>query len=105
MAALVIVATQSGNFVWPSMPQWLTFGFIALSTGMVALLLYYRGLKETPVGVATLLELVFPLLAVVIDAVMYKSYLVPVQYFAAGVLLFTLSRVGRLQQGQEISKA
>lgn len=66
---------------------------IALSTGMVALFLYYKGLEKTPVRIATILELAFPLIAVVIDVILYDTVLHPTQYLAAGVLLYAMIRV------------
>lgn len=66
---------------------------IALSTGMVALYLYYRGLQRTEAKLTTFLELVFPCLAVFIDAVLYKSLLAPTQYLAAVVLLFIMTQL------------
>ncbi len=66
---------------------------IALSTGMVALFLYYKGLEKTPVRVATILELAFPLIAVIIDVVLYDSVLHTSQYIAAIVLLFAMIKV------------
>lgn len=86
----------------PDFSQFLRFGFIALSTGMVALLIYYRGLKETPVRVATILELVFPVLAIVIDTFLYKTYLSPTQLFAALVLLFSIWKLSSLQLKHEV---
>jgi drug/metabolite transporter (DMT)-like permease len=98
LAGLVLLVLPLGSFVIPSPSQWLYLVFIALSTGMVALYLYYKGLRKTPVRVSTLLELVFPILAIVIDAVMYKTYLVPIQYISAGVLFFSLSKVVKLDK-------
>jgi drug/metabolite transporter (DMT)-like permease len=66
---------------------------IALSTGMVALFLYYKGLEKTPVRVATILELAFPLLAVIIDVLLYDTVLHSTQYIAAAVLLFAMYKV------------
>lgn len=71
------------------------FAFISISTGMVAIILYYKGLKTTPVHISTLLELVFPVLAVGIDMFLYKTYLVPVQIVAAVILLFALYNVAK----------
>ena len=68
---------------------------IALSTGMVAVYLYYRGLKTTPVMVATILELTFPVLAVFIDIFLYKSVLAPSQYLAALAMLVCMYQVNR----------
>lgn len=81
----------------PDFSQFLRFGFIALSTGMVALLIYYRGLKQTPVRVATILELTFPVLAIIVDAVLYKTFLAPSQLLAAVVLIFSIWRLSSLQ--------
>jgi len=78
--------------------QFLQFVFIALSTGMVALLLYYKGLKTTPVRVSTILELAFPFLAVFIDVALYKTVISPVQIIAAAVLLFAMYKISHMQK-------
>lgn len=95
------LGAQSQIFA-PDFSQYLKFGFIAVSTGMVALLIYYRGLKETPVRVATILELVFPVLAIVIDAVLYKTFLGPTQLIAAAVLMFSIYKLSALQLKNEV---
>ncbi len=77
--------------------QLLRFVAIALSTGMVALYVYYKGLARTKATIATFLELVFPVTAVIIDAVLYKSILLPTQYLAALVLLFTAYKLSTLE--------
>jgi drug/metabolite transporter (DMT)-like permease len=69
---------------------------IALSTGMVALWLYYRGLAKTEAKITTLLELTFPLLAVFIDMVVYKTFLQPTQYMAAAVLVMAMYQVAKV---------
>jgi drug/metabolite transporter (DMT)-like permease len=97
-AGIGLLIWQKSEFLLPSFYQWLNFVVIALSTGMLALYLYYKGLKKTSVNVTTLLELVFPFLAVVIDAVMYKTYLVPTQYLFAVILLYSLSKVVKLEK-------
>lgn len=60
---------------------------IALTTGMAALWVYYRGLRTTPVRVAAIVELAFPATAVVIDYFLYGVALHWSQYLAALVLL------------------
>ena len=62
---------------------------------MVALWLYYKGLQKTQAKISTLLELVFPLLAVVIDAVLYKVVLAPSQYFAGVVLIYSIVNLSK----------
>lgn len=63
---------------------------IAVSTGMAALWVYYRGLRTTPVRVAAIVELAFPATAVVIDYFLYGVALHWSQYLAAVVLLFAM---------------
>lgn len=71
-----------------------TLFLIAFSTGLVALWIYYRGLKQTPVMVATIVELAFPLTAIFIDYFLYDTALAWSQYLAAAVLLFAMYKVG-----------
>lgn len=94
----VFIFGQQSRLSTVTWPQFVQFTFIALSTGMVALLLYYKGLKTTPVRVATILELVFPFLAVFIDVVLYKSVINPIQIIAAVVLLFSMYQITRFQK-------
>jgi drug/metabolite transporter (DMT)-like permease len=81
--------------------QFLRLFIIALSTGMVALWIYYKGLKGTQAKISTILELTFPLVAVFIDMFFYKTFLMPSQYIAAIVLMFVMYRVALLN-GQEV---
>lgn len=74
--------------------------YIALTTGLLAMWIYYKGLKTTEAKVSTILELAFPLLAVFIDAVLYKTILAPTQYLAAVVLFYAIFRVGKLQHSR-----
>ena len=80
----------------PTGGQYVRLLIIALSTGMVALWIYYRGLKHTEAKISTILELVFPLTAVLIDIFLYRTTLAPSQYVAAAVLLFAVYRVAKL---------
>ncbi len=77
---------------------------ISLSTGMVALWIYYKGLATTPARISTLLELTFPMLAVFIDAVLYKTLLAPSQYLAALVLLATMYTIGKQVNTKPVAK-
>ena len=78
---------------------------IALSTGMFALWIYYRGLKTTPVAVSAIVELAFPLTAIIIDYFLYGTVLTLSQYAAAALLLFAMYRVSVLQKGMTGSPA
>lgn len=98
----ILILGKFPTLAFPTISQGLRFVVIALSTGMVALLIYYRGLKKTPVRVSTILELTFPFLAVFIDVVFYHSVLSVSQYVAAVVLLFAMYKITVLQNKHEI---
>jgi len=97
MAFIAVFALGAyASFGAPEVSQFARLLLIALSTGMVALWIYYKGLKHTQVKIATILELFFPLVAVVIDIVLYKNVLEPSQYFAAGILMLAMYMVSTL---------
>lgn len=80
---------------------WQQFGIlflISLSTGMVALWIYYRGLRTTPVYISTIVELAFPVTAVFIDYFLYGTVLTWEQYLAAIILFTAAYRVSTLQR-------
>jgi drug/metabolite transporter (DMT)-like permease len=93
-----LIMGQSASLSQPTVSQYSRFLFIALSTGMVALWLYYRGLKRTEAKITTMLELVFPILAIAIDALMYKTFLAPSQYLAAGLMMYAIYNIAKLQK-------
>ena len=80
------------------MPQFGYFALIAVSTGMVALLIYYKGLARTPVHISTILELTFPFIAILIDMKLYHTVLVPMQWIASMVLVFSIYKIARLRE-------
>jgi drug/metabolite transporter (DMT)-like permease len=85
----------------PTLPQFGLFALIAFSTGMVALLIYYKGLSKTSVHVATILELTFPFIAIFIDRILYKTVLSPSQWIAAFLLVFAIYKIAKLRENIE----
>ncbi len=83
--------------------QLATLVAIAFSTGMVALWVYYKGLSTTPVAISAIVELAFPMTAVLIDFFLYGTTLAASQYVAAVVLLFAMYRVSRLSSASPTS--
>ncbi len=94
----VIIFGKLSATVSLSPTQSLTLIAIALSTGMVALLIYYKGLRNTPVSVSTILELFYPLIAVAIDVAVYHNTLFTSQYLASILLLYSMYRVSKLTE-------
>lgn len=98
MALFIVGVLGYGTSVTQvTMPQLGMFVVIALSTGLVALTIYYKGLSKTPVHISTMLELTFPFIAIIIDMVMYHTVLAVSQYIAALVLSFAIYKIAQLQ--------
>ncbi len=84
-----------------ALPELSQFGFlllIAVSTGMVALLIYYKGLAKTPVHISTILELTFPFIAILLDMIVNNTILSVSQWIAAMVLVFSIYKIARLRE-------
>lgn len=94
---MVFAFGQGKSLTTPTISQYARFLLIAVSTGMVSIVIYYHGLKKVQANVSTLLELVYPLLAVFIDATLYKNFLAPSQYLAGIVLLFAIYKISLIQ--------
>lgn len=84
-----------------AVPNFSQFGWLALiavSTGMVALFIYYKGLAKTPVHISTILELTFPFIAIILDMVVNETVLSVSQWLAAVVLVFSIYQIARLRE-------
>ncbi len=101
---VLFVFGYSNTLSLPTIPQYGLFALIAVTTGMVGLLIYYKGLKRTPVHIATILELTFPFIAILIDMKLYHTQLYVSQWFAALLLVFSMYKIIRIQQKYGISK-
>jgi drug/metabolite transporter (DMT)-like permease len=67
---LLLVLVRGGGELTPAghtNGDWLRLLLLALFPGLIALLLYYRGLRTTPAPVATFAELAFPATALVVN--------------------------------------
>lgn len=97
LVALVVIIFAGGSLATAigaiTLSQLARFAAIALSTGMLALWLYYKGLSRTEAKVSTIIELWFPALAVGIDMLVYGQMLQPIQLLGMGVLLWAARRV------------
>jgi DME family drug/metabolite transporter len=79
----------------PATASWHDEGFIALLalvTGLVALLLYYYGLRRTTASVASVAELSFPVVAIAVGFLAFDATLTSTQL--AGVVLTSLVVLG-----------
>ncbi len=93
----MIIIREVPSLSLPVFSQFARFALIAVSTGMVALLIYYKGLQKIPVTVSTILELTFPFVAILIDAVLYHSFLTAPQWIAAIVLIMSMYKISTIR--------
>lgn len=99
IAFIAMIVFGYGNTLGaPTVGQYGLFVLIALSTGMVGLYVYYTGLKRTSVHISTILELMFPLVAILIDMKLYGNVLATSQWIATMILLFSMYKVARVEQ-------
>jgi len=88
--AFPVFLSIPGTEIAMTSTQWMYIAIIVLSTGSVAVFIYYYGLKHVPATHATLYELFWPLSAVVIDWAAYGKVLAPAQ-IVGGIMLVGVS--------------
>jgi len=66
---LAVIALTQSAFSPPisTATDWLRLALLALISGLLGMVLYYRGLRRTPASIATFAELAFPASALVIN--------------------------------------
>ena len=95
---VLFIFGYGSSLATPTTTQFGLFALIAVSTGMVALLIYYKGLAKTPVHISTILELTFPFIAILLDKIVNHTTLSPVQWLAAFVLVFSIYKITKLRE-------
>lgn len=73
--------------------DWLFLAIIAVTSGVVSLFIYYRGLQVTRASIATIAELGFPLAAVLVNYIFLDAKLSFVQALGMAILLFAIFRL------------
>lgn len=85
--------------------DWLFILIIAVTSGIVSLFIYYKGLAYTKASVATVAELGFPMAAVAVNAVFINQPITSVQVIGmAGLLaaIYFLTGLGRVSEPEKI---
>lgn len=93
--AILIIAFMGnlGSLFALETSQWMGLLAITFSTGMIALLIYYYGLKRTPARVSTIVELTWPASAILIDYFYFGNSLSLTQIFGVGLLALSMYKV------------
>ena len=76
--------------------DWFRLVLLALAPGLIAMLLYYRGLVTTPAPVATFAELAFPETALVVNYVFLDATISAAQFAGLVVLYGTIALLHRM---------
>ncbi|MCE3554061.1 DMT family transporter [Pseudonocardia sp. RS11V-5] len=99
-AAATIVAVQGAPLaVTPG--QLGPLALLALIPGLLALVLYYVGLRDTPAARATLAELAFPATATVLGIAFLGVSPSPTQWIGLLVVVVTITALGLRERGAE----
>jgi len=84
--------------------DWLFIAIIAITSGVVSLFIYYKGLENTKASIATLAELGFPMAAVIINWIFISgSALVWPQLLGMAILLFAIFRLSGYNSQQVVA--
>lgn len=95
---IYVLVTDKINFGNITQTNWIMFLVIALLTGIGSIFLYYHGLNKVKASVSSILELSFPVFAVLLDYVFNKNLLSPVQLAAAAVMTLAIFKITRQQK-------
>jgi drug/metabolite transporter (DMT)-like permease len=93
MLVYVMLFSEYKQLALTTNNNWLFMMIIGLTTGSGAIFVYYYGLRRVKAMVATISELLFPVSAIFFDYIVNGSYLSPVQFVAAGVMVFALVKL------------
>ncbi len=84
--------------------QFLIFLLIAFTTGGPAIFLYYYGLKNVSASSSTILELAFPLTAIILEYFIHGKMLDLVQWIGVVILIFSITKVSGFSSSRFSSK-
>lgn len=92
---LILLTGHPSAFFAINESQLLVLILIAVTTGMVAMAIYYTGLKKTPAWISAVCELTWPLSAVLIDYGVFHKTLTITQWIGSAMLLLSIYVVSR----------
>ena len=93
-AVILLVQGQASSMSAITGREIFTLILLALIPGLIALLLYYRGLRETPASAATLAELSFPITAVTVNYLAFGETLTGLRWIGLLILTGTIVWMG-----------
>lgn len=102
VAAGLIVAVRGDSpaFTPFTASNVLLLALLALVPGLLSLLVYYRGLRNTPASRATLAELAFPVTAAVVGVAFLGQTLVLSQWLGFGIVVAAVTTMSLYEQSE-----
>lgn len=95
MLLMVAGLGKFSQFAVTTNQNWLFFIIISLTTGSGAILLYYYGLNRVKAIVSIIVELLFPISAIVFDYLINDSMLSPIQWISAAVMVYSIIKLNK----------
>lgn len=96
MIVFVISLGEFNSLSLVTNKQWWIFLLIAFSTGGPAIFLYYYGLKNITASSSTILELAFPLTAIILEYILHDNILSIVQWIGVVILIYSITNIIKL---------
>ncbi|MCM2321739.1 MAG: DMT family transporter [Oligoflexia bacterium] len=100
LATLAVLMVRSGQGIPLAVVQSegmvLSFAYLSFISGLLAMVCYYGGLSRATASIATFVELLYPITAVIVNTVVLQTPLDPIQAVAAALLLFAVTRISLL---------
>jgi drug/metabolite transporter (DMT)-like permease len=98
---LLVVTPATGAPLLLPIETWPRLLLLALIPGLLALVLYYYGLKQTPASRATLAELAFPVTAAAVGVFIQHATLTPTQWIGFVIVFLTILALAWHEHTQE----
>ncbi|HAM97076.1 MAG TPA: EamA family transporter [Marinilabiliales bacterium] len=95
MIVWVIATGHFGQWTHTTPTNWMFFILIGLTTGSGAIFLYYYGLMKVKASVSVMLELLFPISAILFDYLINGTQLLLIQWISAFVMIGAIIQLNR----------
>ncbi|RRD39399.1 DMT family transporter [Leptotrichia sp. OH3620_COT-345] len=96
--------TEKSLLMFSGNPSLMALSLFIAIFGLSAILIYYNGLKHVTASVSTVCELAFPLTSVIVEAVVLKRFLSPIQFVSAGILIGSILYLNLSNVNSEIKE-
>ncbi len=101
MLLYVLVTKEIHQFSQATRSNWIFFIIIGLTTGSGAIFLYYYGLRRVNAIISVIVELIFPISAIIFDYLFNDSRLSVIQWASAAIMVLSIIKInykGKISQ-------